>query len=276
MRVVTAALSREQGEMVQLRNTIQIAQIEKNVVRPGFSNRFHRVTFQLEAEGSAGPWFQVWVDLAYHENDLERVAYSILSSELDRLAKDAKRRARWWPKIGSLSKIHNATARRVKARSKRRAGGRHARHVGNDVRIVRYILEGTDALPCEDISAWKAQMEKRERWIGDTAMEDANQCPVRICTVFLGLDMNFGVGEPVLFETTVLGGHYDRELYRYCTWQEAATGHAIIVERIKAPKSKAKDNPHMLRARALAQQTVQLSGKEAIRKVLEQAEKDAL
>jgi hypothetical protein len=88
--------------------------------------------------------------------------------------------------------------------------------------------------------------------------------------------MNFGVDEPVLFETTVLGGHYDRELFRYCTWQEAAMGHAMIVERVKMPHGKAKDNPHTLRARALAQQTIKLSSQEAIRRMLEQPEKDAL
>jgi len=276
MRVATAALSHEERKMVQLHNTIQIAQIEKEVVRPGFSNRFHRVTFELGAEGSARSRFQVWVDPAYHQNDLERVAYSILSSELARLAKDAKHRARWRPEIGSLSKAHNATAQRGKTRSKRQLAGRHARHIGNDVKIVRYILEGTKPVPCDDIAAWKAHMEKSERWVEDTALHDANQCQVRICTVFLGLDMKFGVGEPVLFETTALGGRSDREPYRYCTWQEAATGHARVVECVKAPYGKAKDNAHTLRARALAQQTLKLSGQEAIRKLLEQAEKDAL
>lgn len=58
---------------------------------------------------------------------------------------------------------------------------------------------------------------------------------VRVSTVFLGLDHQFGNGPPLLFETMTFGPNDDgQEEHRYSTWDEAEAGHAAIVERLKA------------------------------------------
>ena len=53
------------------------------------------------------------------------------------------------------------------------------------------------------------------RLVQDIQLIDAAHNLVRVCTAFLGVDVNFGDGAPVLFETVVFGGPYDWELYRY-------------------------------------------------------------
>ena len=62
---------------------------------------------------------------------------------------------------------------------------------------------------------------------------------VEVSTVFLGIDHSFGHGPPVLFETMVFGGPRNDEQWRYCTWDEAAAGHAAVVEGLKARYLKA-------------------------------------
>jgi hypothetical protein len=65
---------------------------------------------------------------------------------------------------------------------------------------------------------------------------------ILISTVFLGLDHNFiGEGPPVLFETMAFDeGKCNGQsiLYenRYCTWNEAETGHKIVVDIINNEK----------------------------------------
>ncbi len=74
---------------------------------------------------------------------------------------------------------------------------------------------------------------------------------VWVSTVFLGIDHRFrGGGPPLLFETMVFasethtvtmpgGGSYEShaDLYgvqdRYASWDDAATGHAVTVKRVK-------------------------------------------
>lgn len=65
-----------------------------------------------------------------------------------------------------------------------------------------------------------------------------------VSTVFLGLDHNFGEGEPLLFETMVFapeektskGGlkyHEDLDMERYSTWEESEIGHLKMIHRHK-------------------------------------------
>jgi hypothetical protein len=49
----------------------------------------------------------------------------------------------------------------------------------------------------------------------------------------LGLDHNFSEnGPPILYETMVFGGALDGEQDRYCTREEAVSGHALMVKRV--------------------------------------------
>jgi hypothetical protein len=56
---------------------------------------------------------------------------------------------------------------------------------------------------------------------------------VRVSTVFLALDHGWG-GKRLWFETMVFSGPLADECERYETWDEAETGHAAMVERVKA------------------------------------------
>ena len=42
----------------------------------------------------------------------------------------------------------------------------------------------------------------------------------------------FDVEKPLLFETMVFGGAFDREMERYCTYDEAEYGHKAWVAKV--------------------------------------------
>lgn len=54
-----------------------------------------------------------------------------------------------------------------------------------------------------------------------------------VSTVFLGLDHNYGDGPPILFESMVFGGEHDSFQMRYCTMEEAKSGHEYIVSKLQ-------------------------------------------
>jgi hypothetical protein len=104
----------------------------------------------------------------------------------------------------------------------------------------RYILIGKLAVPERDLLKWATWLEKNinKRHVGDTKIG-----PVRISTVFLGLDHNFfGDGLPILFETMIFRGGDGDETWRYETWQEAEAGHKKAVDLVRAEiLAKAKE-----------------------------------
>ena len=93
-----------------------------------------------------------------------------------------------------------------------------------------YILDGRDIRKV-DIITWAKWFEKTERHVADDFVGD-----VRVSTVFLGINHNFGDGVPLLFETIVFDGQHDGEMKRYSTWQEAEDGHKTILTKIKEGK----------------------------------------
>lgn len=55
--------------------------------------------------------------------------------------------------------------------------------------------------------------------------------PVRLSTVFLGIDHGAGFSrDPVLFETMIFGGQRDGEQYRYSEIDKAIEHHACLLE----------------------------------------------
>ena len=75
--------------------------------------------------------------------------------------------------------------------------------------IERYILNGHDPVPCDDLATWTNWMEGPDRLVLDTQFIDPARNRVRVCTAFLGIDVNFGDGESILFETVIFGGYCD-------------------------------------------------------------------
>jgi hypothetical protein len=93
-----------------------------------------------------------------------------------------------------------------------------------------YILNGHDVEAVDDVLVWGKMYENFEaRKVAITEIGD-----VRVSTVFLGMNHNWGDGPPLLFETMVFGGKLDQEQERYSTWDEAERGHAATVERVQA------------------------------------------
>lgn len=94
----------------------------------------------------------------------------------------------------------------------------------------QYILEGDAIVPCDDLLVWGRWMQTANRHIGLDVISG-----VKVSTVFLGLDHNFGLdGPPVLFETMVFGGGFDQEQERYCTIEQAKQGHARWLTKVVA------------------------------------------
>lgn len=95
-----------------------------------------------------------------------------------------------------------------------------------------YILDGHTPVE-SDCYAWAKWLETRkgeEGWRVGHHVADG----IEVSTVFLGLNHNWGDGEPLIFETMVFGGPLDSEQERYSTWEEAEAGHASMVRRAQA------------------------------------------
>lgn len=61
-----------------------------------------------------------------------------------------------------------------------------------------------------------------------------------VSTVWLGLNHNYGVGSPLIFETMVFpkkGEYHDLDCERYSTEEEAKASHHRMVEKWKGAKS---------------------------------------
>ena len=95
-----------------------------------------------------------------------------------------------------------------------------------------YILEGKKAVQVGDTIEWAQKFESQDRVVAKD-----NVGETKISTVFLGLDHQYGDGEPLLFETMVFGGELDQEMDRYSTWEEAEEGHKTMIEKVKQAQS---------------------------------------
>lgn len=58
---------------------------------------------------------------------------------------------------------------------------------------------------------------------------------ILVSTVFLGINHNWGSGPPILWETMIFGGKWDKEEYqeRYHTKEEALEGHTMALALAK-------------------------------------------
>ena len=94
--------------------------------------------------------------------------------------------------------------------------------------IARHYMltEGKRTVPATDLLEWAEWYETTDRRVAVTNIGD-----VRVSTVFLGTDHNWGQGPPLLFETMIFGGPLDEECERYSTWEQAEAGHKCMVER---------------------------------------------
>ena len=93
----------------------------------------------------------------------------------------------------------------------------------------RYILDKNHKLIKADLMTWARFFEDmKNRRVAQDIIGD-----IKVSTVFLGIDYNFGEkGNPLLFETMIFGGKRDEEQWRWHTWKEAEQGHKKIVKNL--------------------------------------------
>lgn len=102
-----------------------------------------------------------------------------------------------------------------------------------------YVLRGHEPVAVDSVEEWARMFDTTSRQVDFT---DLGFCTVS--TVFLGVDhRHLGDGPPILFETMVFaspvkGETFPEEMFdicrRYCTWDEAAAGHAEIVADVRS------------------------------------------
>ena len=86
--------------------------------------------------------------------------------------------------------------------------------------------------PLDGALAWARLFEDGSyRHVAEDFVVRGNH-PVRVSTVYLGLDHQYGDGPPLIFETMVFGGVFDGEQERYSTLEQAQAGHAAMVQRV--------------------------------------------
>lgn len=92
-----------------------------------------------------------------------------------------------------------------------------------------WILENKVPKPVDDFEVWCRWAEDRRNVrVALDCIERTDADPVRVSTVFVGIDLSF-YGPPLLFESMVFGGPLDLEQHRYCTWEEAERGHKHLL-----------------------------------------------
>jgi hypothetical protein len=101
---------------------------------------------------------------------------------------------------------------------------------------MKYILDGTDVRPEEDVLAWAQWFETADRRVALTVLTPE----VEVSTVFLGIDHRFEPDGPaVLFETMVFAQQdtgaeaLDALTQRYSTWHEAEQGHEAVCAQVR-------------------------------------------
>lgn len=86
--------------------------------------------------------------------------------------------------------------------------------------MMFYLLDGKVPYPVSSWREWSDPFFMMNRTVRESFIGD-----VRVSTVFLGLDHQYGDGPPILFETMIFNGPLDASEWRYSTWEEAEVGH---------------------------------------------------
>lgn len=119
----------------------------------------------------------------------------------------------------------------------------------------RFILaaDGKTPVPEPDLMKWAQWFESANRHVANDEVG-----PIRVSTVFLGLDHSFrdiygGDREPILWETMIFGvpGKLNGYQCRYASYDDAVRGHAEAVEQAR----KALATPEAFVARDPADST---------------------
>lgn len=92
----------------------------------------------------------------------------------------------------------------------------------------QYILdEDGEPVPEPDLLKWGAWYREADRHVAVTIVGGDGDHQVRVSTVFVGMDHNFGGvnSTPILWETMIFGGPNSDYMRRYTTRADALAGH---------------------------------------------------
>lgn len=88
---------------------------------------------------------------------------------------------------------------------------------------AHYILVGFEPIKVDDPIEWANWFAYADRTVAKTVLSNGDY----VCTSFIGIDMQYGTGPPIVFETMVFP---ECEIsWRYATWDQAVTGHHAAV-----------------------------------------------
>ena len=92
-----------------------------------------------------------------------------------------------------------------------------------------WILDDQRKVKRVDLMTWARYFQEDNRHVGDTIIGG-----LRVSTVFLGIDHNFGGrGPPVLWETMVFGDH-EMDMDRCAgTWEQADEMHKRMCAKVR-------------------------------------------
>jgi len=94
-----------------------------------------------------------------------------------------------------------------------------------------YVLDDRgEPVAAGSVEEWARWFEanRLNRHVGDTTIDG-----VRVSTVFLGVDHQWGSGPPLIFETMIFGGPYDSYEWRWTTRAQASANHDQAVAAIR-------------------------------------------
>lgn len=99
-----------------------------------------------------------------------------------------------------------------------------------------YVLDADDhVVEVDNFVTWGQYMEDGNRRVAYTQITSA----IDVSTVFLGIDHRIGgKGPPVLFESMIFGGPLDGSCERYTSYDDATTGHRMLVAKAHAAQKK--------------------------------------
>lgn len=101
-------------------------------------------------------------------------------------------------------------------------------------------MDGTPYLGENATLEWANDFENtKDRIIAQETLPDGKF----ISTVWLGLDHQFGIGKPLIFETMVFGENREElDIERYSTLEEAKDGHKRMVIKFQSVQSNKEDS----------------------------------
>lgn len=111
-----------------------------------------------------------------------------------------------------------------------------------------YKLDGHEAVFVENPTEWLMEFHRQDRQVArdelfeiiarDAAVPGPRWAVVLVVvsTVFVGIDMNFGIGPPMLFETMIFREGVPGLNIKSQTWDEAAQVHREMVTFVQGGK----------------------------------------